>query len=204
MTDEKTPLPQKEKRHRVTAGLLALFLGWLGIHKFYLRQYGWGLLYLFFFETGIPFLAGIVEGIIFFTMPEADFDEKYNTVQPIEIHHPKKTAAFLAFFLGCFGAHKFYLRDTGWGVVYLLATVTGFYLSYQALDAAGFSKLIDSMIQSNADLRTLLITTQHFKMTIEGLFWPSLLGTIPTLAGIVDGFVLLNMSNERFKAKYHL
>lgn len=29
-------------------------------------------------------------------------------------------AALLAFFLGWFGAHKFYLGQIGWGVVYLL------------------------------------------------------------------------------------
>ncbi|MGM9508565.1 TM2 domain-containing protein [Larkinella sp. GY13] len=32
----------------------------------------------------------------------------------------KSTAALLAFFLGGLGIHKFYLRQTGWGVAYLL------------------------------------------------------------------------------------
>jgi TM2 domain-containing membrane protein YozV len=32
----------------------------------------------------------------------------------------KVVAALLAFFLGGFGAHKFYLGQIGWGVVYLL------------------------------------------------------------------------------------
>lgn len=32
----------------------------------------------------------------------------------------KSTAAVLAFFLGGFGAHKFYLRQTGLGVLYLI------------------------------------------------------------------------------------
>ena len=29
-------------------------------------------------------------------------------------------AILLAFFLGSFGAHRFYMRETGWGVLYLL------------------------------------------------------------------------------------
>ena len=37
-----------------------------------------------------------------------------------------KTAAILwCFFLGAFGAHKFYLGQTGWGIVYLLFFWTG-------------------------------------------------------------------------------
>lgn len=32
----------------------------------------------------------------------------------------KSTAAILAFFLGGFGAHKFYLGQVGWGIAYLL------------------------------------------------------------------------------------
>jgi TM2 domain-containing membrane protein YozV len=37
-----------------------------------------------------------------------------------------KTAAILwCFFLGAFGAHKFYLGQTGWGVMYLLFCWTG-------------------------------------------------------------------------------
>ena len=34
--------------------------------------------------------------------------------------HSKLAAALLAFFLGAFGVHKFYLGQTGWGIAYLL------------------------------------------------------------------------------------
>lgn len=37
----------------------------------------------------------------------------------------KLVAALLAFFLGLLGAHKFYLGQTGWGVVYLLCGTIG-------------------------------------------------------------------------------
>ncbi len=41
--------------------LLALFLGSLGIHRFYLGETGWGILYLLFSWTGIPTLLGFIE-----------------------------------------------------------------------------------------------------------------------------------------------
>src|SRR5271163_770145 len=46
--------------------LLALFLGSFGLHHFYLKQNGLGILYLVFFWTGIPGLIALVEA---FFMP---------------------------------------------------------------------------------------------------------------------------------------
>ena len=62
---------------RMTAALLALFLGGIGGHKFYLGQTGMGILYLLFFWTLIPALIAFIEGIIFLTMSDADFAAKY-------------------------------------------------------------------------------------------------------------------------------
>lgn len=64
-------------RNRVAAALFAIFLGGLGIHKFYLGQIGFGILYLIFYWTGIPFLIGFVEGIIYLTMTDSAFEKKY-------------------------------------------------------------------------------------------------------------------------------
>lgn len=64
-------------RSRLAAGLFALFLGGLGIHKFYLGQVGWGIIYLLFFWTFIPAIIGFIEGIIYLTMSEQDFDRRY-------------------------------------------------------------------------------------------------------------------------------
>ncbi len=64
-------------RDRITAALLALFLGGLGGHKFYLGQTGLGILYLLFFWTLIPAIIAFVEGILFLTMSDADFAAKY-------------------------------------------------------------------------------------------------------------------------------
>ena len=49
--------------------LLALFLGWFGIHKFYSGKTVKGVIYIIFFWTYIPFLISLVEAIIAFTKP---------------------------------------------------------------------------------------------------------------------------------------
>ena len=64
-------------KSNVAAGLLALFLGGLGAHKFYMKKPGMGILYLVFVWTYIPAIVGLVEGIIYLTMDENSFNEKY-------------------------------------------------------------------------------------------------------------------------------
>ncbi len=49
------------RRDEVVGILLALFLGTFGVHHFYLRRTGLGILYCFFFWTGIPALLGFIE-----------------------------------------------------------------------------------------------------------------------------------------------
>jgi TM2 domain-containing membrane protein YozV len=49
------------RRDEVVGILLALFLGTFGIHHFYLRRTGLGVLYCCFFWTGITTVLGIVE-----------------------------------------------------------------------------------------------------------------------------------------------
>jgi TM2 domain-containing membrane protein YozV len=64
--------------NKIAAGVLAILLGGIGIHKFYLGQTGRGILYLLFFWTGIPALIGLIEGIIYLTMTDEVFDSKFN------------------------------------------------------------------------------------------------------------------------------
>ena len=59
------------------AALLALFLGGLGIHKFYLGKGGMGVLYLVFFWTIIPAIVGFIEGILLLLMSDEQFAAKY-------------------------------------------------------------------------------------------------------------------------------
>ena len=64
------------KKSRVAAGLLALFLGGLGVHKFYLEQSGKGLMYLFFCWTLVPAILAFIDGVIFLTQTDEEFAKK--------------------------------------------------------------------------------------------------------------------------------
>ncbi len=77
-------------KSKIAAGLLGIFLGGLGIHKFYLGFVGPGLVYLLtntigwvvtIFLLGIPnIVLGImafVEGIIYLTKTDEEFEQLY-------------------------------------------------------------------------------------------------------------------------------
>ena len=77
-------------KDRIAAGLLAIFLGALGIHKFYLGYTGPGLVYLLvntigwvvtIFLLGLPNIAlgliALIEGIIYLTKSDEEFQETY-------------------------------------------------------------------------------------------------------------------------------
>ena len=65
-------------RSKTAAGLFALFLGWAGVHRFYLGQVGLGILYFFLMFFGISFVLGLIDAIVFFSMDEQTFNRKYN------------------------------------------------------------------------------------------------------------------------------
>jgi len=78
------PIVIKTKKSKSTAVLLAVFLGGLGLHKFYLNSPGWGLIYLLFCWTFLPAIIGLIEGLVFLSMTEKEFDHKYNSLDSIE------------------------------------------------------------------------------------------------------------------------
>ncbi len=66
-------------KDKTLAGLLALILGSLGIHRFYLGQTKLGILYIILLFTGISAILGLIDAVLFLTMNQEDFDDKYNT-----------------------------------------------------------------------------------------------------------------------------
>ena len=77
-------------KNKVAAGLLAILLGWLGIHKFYLGFTGPGLVFLLINTVGwfvtwialfIPNMVlgviALVEGIIYLTKSDEEFEQLY-------------------------------------------------------------------------------------------------------------------------------
>lgn len=66
-------MSQIDEKSRIAAGVLAILLGGIGVHKFYMGKIGMGILYLLFCWTGIPALIGLIEGIIYLT----ESDEKF-------------------------------------------------------------------------------------------------------------------------------
>jgi len=86
-----------EGKSKYVAGVLALTLGILGVHRFYLGNRFWGMANFlgFFFllfvsiQMDAPIvlflmIPGFVEAILFFVMPKTEFDFKYNGgIQPL-------------------------------------------------------------------------------------------------------------------------
>lgn len=70
----------KPTNHRKIAIVLAIFLGWLGAHRFYLGQIGWGIVYLIIFYLFAPLaiVLGFIDAIRYMFMG----DEEFLKVQP--------------------------------------------------------------------------------------------------------------------------
>jgi TM2 domain-containing membrane protein YozV len=64
-------------RNKTTAALLAILLGGLGVHKFYLGRPLQGLLYLVFCWTFIPAIVGFIEGLVLLSQDEQQFQLTY-------------------------------------------------------------------------------------------------------------------------------
>jgi TM2 domain-containing membrane protein YozV len=64
-------------KSKIVAAILAFFLGFIGVHKFYLGETGKGILYLIFFWTFIPGIIAFVEAIMLLTMRDEEFNRKY-------------------------------------------------------------------------------------------------------------------------------
>ena len=61
--------------------MLALLLGGIGIHKFYIGAWGWGIVYLLFCLTYIPALMALAEGIRYLVLTPENFYRKAAQMQ---------------------------------------------------------------------------------------------------------------------------
>lgn len=60
------------------AAILALFLGGIGVHKFYLGRTGAGILYLLFSLTMIPALLAVIDFFVLALMDTDEFNRRFN------------------------------------------------------------------------------------------------------------------------------
>lgn len=65
---------------KVPAGIFAILLGWLGVHKFYLGYTKEGIIQLVLgLLCGIGWIIGLIEGIIYLTKSDEEFVATYVT-----------------------------------------------------------------------------------------------------------------------------
>jgi TM2 domain-containing membrane protein YozV len=70
-------------RNKFVAALLAFFGGAIGLHKFYLRESGAGIFYVFLMMMTadvfpVSVILGIIDGLRYLMMPQEEFDRKFN------------------------------------------------------------------------------------------------------------------------------
>jgi TM2 domain-containing membrane protein YozV/Tfp pilus assembly major pilin PilA len=75
----RAPQVQFYRKEKATAGVLAFFLGGLGVHRFYLGQW-WGIFYLIFWGTLIPSIVSLIEAFVFWLTPNERWNQKYGQV----------------------------------------------------------------------------------------------------------------------------
>lgn len=66
-----------EAKDRTVAGILAILLGSLGIHHFYLGNTTMGIIYIVLACVGVSPVLGLVDGIIYLTKPDDQFQRNY-------------------------------------------------------------------------------------------------------------------------------
>lgn len=65
-------------KDKSTAAILALFMGTIGVHKFYLGRIGAGIAYLIFSFTFIPAILGVIDFFVLALMDQDEFNRRYN------------------------------------------------------------------------------------------------------------------------------
>jgi len=69
---------EEAKNKKVAAGVLAILLGYLGVHKFYLGYTVAGIIQLCLtFLCGIGGIIGVIEGILYLVKSDDEFEQTY-------------------------------------------------------------------------------------------------------------------------------
>lgn len=109
---------QQSSKSPAVASLLCVFLGYFGVHRFYVGKIGTGVLQLLTFGGfGIWYLIDVVM-IAFGEFKDAQGNK-------IAGGNRKGVALLLCYFLGFLGVHRFYVGKIGTGVL-MLITFGGF------------------------------------------------------------------------------
>ncbi len=69
-------------KQKIVAGILAILLGYLGVHHFYLGSVTSGVICILANLLCLGVIIGLVEGIMILIMPDAEFDARYNYRTP--------------------------------------------------------------------------------------------------------------------------
>lgn len=78
-THHSSPITEsKTNRSRGMAAFLSIIFGGAGIHKFYLGKPWWGLVYILLSWSFIPFVLGLIEGVMYLLMSDKEFEHKYS------------------------------------------------------------------------------------------------------------------------------
>jgi TM2 domain-containing membrane protein YozV len=64
-------------KDKMVAGILAILLGGLGIHHFYLGNTTRGIIYIVLMFVGVSPILGLIDGIMFLTKPDDVFQRCY-------------------------------------------------------------------------------------------------------------------------------
>jgi TM2 domain-containing membrane protein YozV len=74
-------------KQKMTAGILGILLGGLGVHHFYLGSTMTGVIEIVatFVTCGFGYVLGLIEGIMLLVMDDAEFDRRYNQRTPASV-----------------------------------------------------------------------------------------------------------------------
>ena len=83
---EKLLTQPKNRKVGITLALLSTVVPWpiAGVHKFYLGQTVWGVMYFLLWNTPIPSIACAIDAMWYFVQGEEQFNNQFNNLPVLE------------------------------------------------------------------------------------------------------------------------